>query len=195
MLPAALRTERYTDKAISFIKENKDQPFFAYVSYHMPHVKLAASKKFKGKSEGGLYGDVIEEIDYNVGRVLDTLVEEGLDKNTYVIFASDNGPWYLGNAPRHVKTYGGKQRAEDQGGSALPLRGDKVTNWDGGFRVPCIMWAPDRIPAGQVSAEIATTLDIMPTFAKLAGGTVPTCLLYTSPSPRDRQKSRMPSSA
>ena len=174
VLPAALRTERYTDKAISFIKENKDKPFFAYVSYHMPHVKLAASKKFKGKSAGGLYGDVIEEIDHNVGRVLDTLKKEGLEKNTYVIFASDNGPWYLGNDPRHVKIYGGKQQADDQGGSALPLRGDKTTNWDGGFRVPCIMWAPGRIPAGQVSEEIATTMDIMPTFTKLAGGTIPT---------------------
>ena len=173
-LSPALRTERYTDKAISFIKENKDQPFFAYVSYHMPHIKLAASKKFKGKSAGGLYGDVIEEIDHNVGRVLDTLVEEGLDKNTYVIFTSDNGPWYLANDPRHIKIYGGKQQADDQGGSAFPLRGDKTTNWDGGFRVPCIMWAPGRVPASQVSAEIVTNLDIMPTFAKLAGGTVPT---------------------
>ena len=174
VLPPALRTERYTDKAISFIKENKDKPFFAYVSYHMPHVKLAASEKFKGKSAGGLYGDVIEELDHNVGRVLDTLVEEGLDKTTYVIFASDNGPWYLANDPLHVKRYGGKQQADAQGGSALPLRGDKTTNWDGAFRVPCIIWAPNRIPARQVSSEIATTMDIMPTFAKLAGGTIPT---------------------
>ena len=87
---------------------------------------------------------------------------------------SDNGPWYLGNDPRHVKIYGGKQQADDQGGSALPLRGDKTTNWDGGFRVPCIMWAPGRIPAGQVSKEIATTLDILPTFTELAGGAIPT---------------------
>ena len=174
VLSPALRTQRYTDKAIAFIKENKNKPFFAYVSYHMPHVKLAASKKFKGKSAGGLYGDVIEELDHNVGRVLDTLKKEGLDKNTYVIFASDNGPWYLGNDPRHVKIYGGKQQADDQGGSALPLRGDKTTNWDGAFRVPCIMWAPSRIPAGQISEEIATTLDILPTFTELAGGASPT---------------------
>lgn len=169
-----LRTRTYTDKAISFIKENRDQPFFAYVAYHMPHVELAASKEFKGKSAGGLYGDVIEELDYNVGRILDTLVEEGLDQNTYVIFASDNGPWYLGNSPRHIKKYGSSENADKQGGSALPLRGDKTTSWDGGFRVPSIMWAPGRIPAGQVSSEIATTLDILPTFTKLAGGTVPT---------------------
>ena len=173
-LPPEIRTQRYTDKAISFIKENKHKPFFAYVAYHMPHVELAASKEFKGKSAGGLYGDVVEELDHNVGRVLDVLVEEGLDKNTYVLFASDNGPWYLGNDPRHVKMYGGKQQADDQGGSAIPLRGDKTTNWDGAFRVPSIMWAPGRIPSGQVSAEIATTLDIMPTFAKLAGAAVPT---------------------
>lgn len=174
VLSPALRTQRYTDKVISFIKENKDKPFFAYVSYHMPHVELAASKKFKGKSAGGLYGDVVEELDHNVGRVLDVLVEEGLDKKTYVIFASDNGPWYLGNDSRHVKKYGGKQQADDQGGSGLPLRGDKTTNWEGAFRVPAIVWAPDRIPPGQVSAEVATTFDIMPTFTKLAGGTLPT---------------------
>ncbi|MDF7806417.1 sulfatase [Pontiellaceae bacterium B12219] len=172
-LPPDLRIRTYTDKAISFIKENKDKPFFAYVAYHMPHVELAVSKEFKGKSAGGLYGDVIEELDYNVGRVLDALAEEGLEQNTYVIYLSDNGPWYLGNDPRHIKKYGGKQEADDQGGSALPLRGDKTTSWDGGFRVPSILWAPGRIPAGQVSDEIATTLDILPTFAALAGGTVP----------------------
>lgn len=172
-LPPEICTRTYTDKAISFIKENKGKPFFAYVSYHMPHVKLAVSKQFKGKSAGGLYGDVVEELDHNVGRVLDVLVEEGLGKKTYVIFASDNGPWYLGSDPRHVKMYGGKQEADDQGGSALPLRGDKTTNWDGAFRVPCVMWAPGRIPAGQVSTEIVTTMDIMPTFANLAGAAVP----------------------
>lgn len=172
-LSPELRTRTYTDKAISFIKENRDQPFFAYVAYHMPHVELAASKAFKGKSAGGLYGDVIEELDYNVGRILDTLVEEGLDQNTYVIFASDNGPWYLGNSAPHIKKYGSKENAEQHGGSALPLRGDKTTSWEGGFRVPGIVWAPGRIPAGQVSSELVTTLDILPTFTKLAGGTVP----------------------
>ena len=169
----ALRTRVYTDKTIDFIKENKGNPFFAYVAYHMPHVELAASKKFKGKSEGGLYGDVIEELDHNVGRVLDVLVEEGLDQNTYVVFASDNGPWYLGNSSRHTKKYGGKAEAEAHGGSADPLRGDKTTHWDGSFRVPGIVWAPGRIPAGQVSREIATTLDFLPTFTKLAGGSLP----------------------
>ncbi len=171
--PPALRTRLYTDKAISFIRENKDRPFFAYVAYHMPHVKLAASGEFKGKSRGGLYGDVIEEIDHNVGRILDVLAAEGLDQRTYVVFASDNGPWYLGNSAPHVKQYGSRENAEQQGGSALPLRGDKTTSWEGGFRVPGIWWAPGRIPAGQVSDEIATTLDILPTFTRLAGGTLP----------------------
>ena len=173
-IPAPSLTEVYTDKTISFIKENKEKPFFAYVAYHMPHVTLVASKKFKGKSAGGLYGDVIEELDYNVGRVLDTLVEEGLDKNTYVIYASDNGPWYLGNSPNFRKKYKGKENAEKHGGSALPLRGDKTSSWEGGFRVPGIVWAPGNIPAGQVSSEVATTLDIMPTFTALAGAKLPT---------------------
>ena len=174
VLSAADRTRGYTDKAISFIETNHDRPFFVYLSYHMPHVQLAVSKDFKGKSKGGLYGDVIEEIDFNVGRVLDTLVEQGLEKNTYVLFASDNGPWYLGNSPPHVKRYGGSQKAEQQGGSALPLRGDKTTSWEGGFRVPGILWAPERIPAARTYTKIATTLDVLPTFTKLAGGTLPT---------------------
>ena len=104
----------------------------------------------------------------------DTLVERGIDTNTYVIFASDNGPWYLANDSKHIKQYNGKANAEAQGGSALPLRGDKTTSWDGGVRVPSIMWAPGNIPAGQVYDDVAATLDIMPTFVTLAGGKIPT---------------------
>ncbi len=171
--PKEIRTRLYTDRAIAFIKENREKPFFAYVAYHMPHVKLAASEDFKGTSKGGLYGDVIEELDFNVGRILDTLKEEGLAEKTYVVYASDNGPWYLGNSQPHIKTYGSSKNAEAQGGSALPLRGDKTTSWDGGFRVPCIMWSPGNIPAGQVYKQLACTLDLFPTFTKLAGGTLP----------------------
>ena len=167
-------TKRYTDAAISFIQSNTNRPFFVYLAHTMPHVDLAVSDDFAGTSAGGLYGDVIEEIDYNVGRILDTVEELGLDDNTYVIYMSDNGPWYLGNSSSHVNEYGGVAEAEAMGGSALPLRGDKVTSWEGGFRVPCVMRAPGRIPAGAVCDEITSTQDIMPSLAKLAGATVPT---------------------
>ncbi|WP_372847193.1 sulfatase-like hydrolase/transferase [Pontiella sp.] len=166
-------TERYTDAAISFIQKNKERPFFVYLAHTMPHVDLAVSDDFAGTSAGGLYGDVIEELDYNVGRIHDAVEELGLDDNTYVIYTSDNGPWYLGNSSSHVGEYGSVAEAEAMGGSALPLRGDKVTSWEGGFRVPCIMRAPGRIPAGTVCDEIASTQDLMPSLAKLAGATVP----------------------
>lgn len=166
-------TRRYTDGAISFIQNNKDRPFFVYLAHTMPHVDLAVSDDFLGTSAGGLYGDVIEELDWNVGRILDALIAEGLDSNTYVIYMSDNGPWYLGNSSSHVNEYGSVAEAEAMGGSALPLRGDKVTSWEGGFRVPCVMRAPGRIPAGTVCDEITSTQDIMPSLAKLAGASVP----------------------
>ncbi len=151
-------TRRYTDEAIRFITANKDRPFFVYLPHTMPHTILGASKTFRGKSKRGLYGDVIEEIDWNVGRVLDTIESLGLTGNTYVLFFADNGPWH---------------KKGDHGGSALPLRGAKTSTWEGGLRVPCIMWAPGRIPAGGECDEIASTMDMLPTLAKLAGGTVP----------------------
>lgn len=151
-------TRRYTDEAIAFIRKNHKGPFFVYIPHSMPHTKLGVSEKFEGKSERGLYGDVIEELDWNIGRVLDCIKELGLDENTYVIFTSDNGPWYLRG---------------DNGGSSLPLRGAKTSTWEGGLRVPCIMRAPGKIPAGTVCNEMASTLDILPTLAHLAGGLVP----------------------
>lgn len=151
-------TRRYTDETIKFIKENKDKPFFAYLAHSMPHVKLAASDQFKGKSPRGLYGDAIEEIDWNVGRILSTLKELNLDNSTYVIFTSDNGPWLIFDA---------------LGGSAGPLRGGKSSAWEGGFRVPCMMRAPGRIPAGTVCDKLVSTLDLLPTLAKLSGAPVP----------------------
>jgi len=152
-------TKRYTDEALSFIKKNKDQPFFVYLAHTMPHVKLAVSDAFKGKSKRGLYGDVIEEIDFNVGRVLDLVKELKLDKKTYVIFTSDNGPW-------HIK--------KKNGGSALPLRGAKTSTWEGGVRVPFIIRAPGKVPAGKVSKNLTMTMDLLPTFARLSGAEVPT---------------------
>ena len=152
-------TKRYTDEALSFIKRNKEKPFFVYLAHTMPHTELAVSKEFKGKSARGLYGDVVEEIDFNVGRVLDLVKELDLDKKTYVIFTSDNGPW-------HIK--------KEQGGSALPLRGAKTSTWEGGVRVPFIIRAPGKVPARKVSNNIATTMDLLPTFANLAGAQAPT---------------------
>lgn len=154
----ATLTKRYTDEAIDFIERSKDTPFFVYLAHTMPHTKLAASKDFKGKSTAGLYGDVIEELDFNVGRVLDKVKEIGLDDNTYVIFTSDNGPWLI---------------RKQHGGHAEPLRSGKTSCWEGGLRVPCIMRAPGKIPAGTKCDAVAATIDIMPTLAKLASGKTP----------------------
>jgi len=152
-------TRRYTDEAIAFIEKHQQHPFFVYLPHTMPHTRLGASDAFRGKSPRGLYGDVIEEIDWNIGRILQRLRELELERRTYVIFCSDNGPWY---------------KKKEQGGSALPLRGAKHSTWEGGLRVPCIMWAPGRIPAGSQSDQVASTLDILPTLAALAGTSIPT---------------------
>ena len=162
-------TKRYTDEAIAFIKEKKDAPFFLYVAHTMAHVVVDASAQFKGTSEGELYGDVIEEIDWNTGRILDTVQELGLTDNTYVLFFSDNGPW-SGKEDIYRKTHGGQLAT----GTAKPLRSGKGSAYEGGFREPCVMWAPGRIPAGRVSDGIVSTLDIMPTLAALAGAKIPT---------------------
>ena len=151
-------SRRYTDEAITFIEENADEPFFVYIAHTMPHTILAAAPPFKGKSERGLYGDVVEEIDFHVGRVLDTLKEQGVDDNTYVIYTSDNGPWWF----RH-----------EQGGSALPLRGAKTSTYEGGVRVPFVIRAPGKVPAGKESDALTATIDILPTLAKLSGGQAP----------------------
>jgi len=151
-------TSRYTDEAISFIDSNKDAPFFVYLAHSMPHTKLAASGDFKGTSKGGLYGDVIEELDFNVGRVLDTVKELGLDNNTYIIFTSDNGPWWI---------------RKNHGGHCEPLRGAKTSCWEGGLRVPCIMRAPGKIAAGAECDAVTATIDLLPTLAQLAGGAAP----------------------
>ncbi len=159
--PAVLETltERYTEEAIKFIKENKERPFFLYFPHTFPHVPLAASERFRGKSAGGLYGDVVECIDWSVGRVLDTLKELGLEDNTLVIFSSDNGPW---------------AQKRPNAGTAGPLRSSKGSTFEGGMREPFIARWPGKIPAGSICSEMATALDILPTFARLAGAKVPT---------------------
>jgi arylsulfatase A-like enzyme len=151
-------TRRYTEKAQAFIIENKEKPFFLYLAHSMPHTPLHASEAFSGKSERGLYGDVIEELDWSVGQVLKTLKENGLEKNTLVIFASDNGPWLS---------------KKENGGSAGPLRDGKFSNYEGGCRVPCIAWQPGTVPAGLVCDVQTSTLDLFPTFFALAGGELP----------------------
>lgn len=161
-------TGRYTDEAIAFLRKHQDGPFFLYVAHTMAHVVIDASERFKGKSKGDLYGDVIEEIDWNVGRLIDTLKQLGLERNTIVVFTSDNGPWCQREA-HYRKTHGGHLAT----GSPGPLRGHKGSNWEGGVRVPCVVWGPGRVPGGRESAGIAATIDLLPTFASLAGGPLP----------------------
>ncbi len=150
-------TRRYTDESIKFITENKDKNFFVYLAYNLPHVPLFASEDFEGTSPRGLYGDVVEEIDHNVGRILTILRETGLDKSTIVVFTSDNGPWLIMN---------------EQGGSAGLLREGKGSTWEGGMREPCIFWAPGRIKP-RIVTGIGTTMDLYTTFSQLAGVPVP----------------------
>jgi arylsulfatase A len=151
-------TTWYTERAVKFIEKSKDRPFFLYVAHSMPHVPLHVSDKFKGKSQRGLYGDVIMEIDWSVGEILTALEERGLAEQTLVIFTSDNGPWLAWG---------------DQAGSAHPLREGKKTAWEGGTRVPCIMRWPGRIPAGTLSREPMMTIDLFPTIARLTGAQLP----------------------
>jgi arylsulfatase A-like enzyme len=179
-------TQRYTDEAISFIRRSKDRPFFVYLAHSMPHTRVAASPAFAGKSAAGLFGDAVEELDAHMGRLWETLRSAGLDESTYIIFTSDNGPWFLDrplSAPDDARTRGPQgqlkypfNQRDERGahyGSAAPLRGAKASSWEGGFRVPCIVRAPGRVSAGTTCHEIASTLDLLPTLAKLAGATAP----------------------
>lgn len=151
-------TTQYTEHAVSFIDRYKDQPFLLYVPHTMVHVPLGVSEKFKGKSGAGLFGDVVMEIDWSVGQILDAIKRNGLDDNTLVLFTSDNGPWL---------SYG------SHAGSAGPLREGKGTMWEGGYREPCVMRWPGRIPAGTRCDELASTIDVFPTIAKLIGAELP----------------------
>ncbi len=161
-------TERYTDEAIQFMRNHREKPFFVYLPHTMPHTRLDATPKFKGKSKRGLYGDVVEEIDHNSGRILDAIQEMGLAEHTYVLFTSDNGPWLIKN-----KDLADGHLPQDHGGSAGPLRSGKVSTFEGGVRVPAILWGPGRVPAGTTCDSIASTLDLLPTFVALAGTEAP----------------------
>ncbi len=151
-------TTWYTQRAVRFIEKNKDRPFFLYLPHSMCHVPLHVSDKFRGKSKQGLFGDVVMEIDWSVGQVMSTLKRVGIDRNTMVVFCSDNGPWL---------SYG------DHAGSARPLREGKGTTFDGGQREPTIIRWPGRIPGGRVCREPVSTMDILPTIAHLTGATLP----------------------
>lgn len=151
-------TTWYTERAVKFIEANKEKPFFLYVPHAMPHVPLFVSDKHKGKSKAGLYGDVIEEIDWSVGEILAALKKHDLEANTLVLFASDNGPWL---------SYG------NHAGTAGPLREGKATSFEGGVREPFIARWPGKIPAGIVCREPAMTIDLLPTIARFAGAELP----------------------
>nr|WKN35407.1 sulfatase [Tunicatimonas sp. TK19036] len=173
-------TKRYTEEAISFIKENKDEPFFVYLAHNLPHIPLFVSEEFEDTSKRGLYGDVVEEIDHGVGQILDMLEEEELAENTIVVFTSDNGPWLS---------------FKEHGGSAGLLYAGKGMTWEGGMREPCIFWGPGNIKPGVIS-DLGSTLDLFTTFSSMAGVPIPTdrimdgydlsgTLTQQKPSPRD----------
>lgn len=146
-------TQRYTQEAVGFIEDNQDQPFFLYMPHTFPHVPLYVSNEFSGQSEAGLYGDVVETIDWSVGQILETLERLDLAEDTLIIFTSDNGPWWEG--------------------SPGPYRNRKGSSWEGGQRVPFIAKWAGTIPEGRVSDEPAMNIDIFPTLLKLAGGDIP----------------------
>jgi arylsulfatase A-like enzyme len=150
--------ELYTKEAVGFIGRNKDKPFYLYFAHNAIHTPIYPGAAFAGKSQNGRFGDWVEEVDWSVGQVLEALRSQGLDKDTLVVFTSDNGPWLTKGA---------------DGGSAGPLRGGKGSTWEGGVRVPTLAWWPGRVPAGSVNDAVAATIDLLPTFVSLAGGTVP----------------------
>ncbi|HEX7905400.1 MAG TPA: sulfatase [Chitinophagaceae bacterium] len=154
----SMLTTWYTERAVRFISENKGKPFFLYLAHTMPHIPLAVSNKFKGKSERGMYGDVMMEIDWSVGEILRTLKKEGIDRNTLVVFTSDNGPRLM---------YG------NHAGSAGGLREGKTTTWEGGVREDCIVRWPDVVPSGTVNNALSSTIDLLPTFAYITGAALP----------------------
>ena len=150
-------TKRYTEEAVRFIEQHRAQPFFLYLAHSLPHIPLARSAEFVGHSAAGMYGDVIEELDASTGRVLDALTAAGLDRNTLVVFTSDNGPWLPFGA---------------HGGSAGPLRDGKGTTWEGGVRTPAIFWWPGTVRPAVVTG-IGSAMDLFATAAKLSGAPVP----------------------
>jgi arylsulfatase len=149
----ATLTPRYTEQAVKFIEKNKGEPFFLYMPHTYPHIPLGVSTRFKGKSAHGIYGDVLMELDWSVGEILSTLKKHGLEKDTLVMFSSDNGPWFMGSPGK--------------------LRGRKGSTYEGGVREPFLARMPGKIPAGKVCDGVASTMDVLPTVAKLCGAPLP----------------------
>ncbi len=154
----ATLTRRFTERANQFIKANKKSPFFLYLAHPMVHVPIAASEQFRGKSKGGLFGDVMEEVDWSIGSIMQTLQENKLLENTLIIFTSDNGPWL---------TFG------NHAGNTSGLREGKGTAWEGGVKVPCIMSWKGKLPEGIVNNQLTTTMDILPTLVKFCSAPSP----------------------
>jgi len=161
-------TKNNTQKALEFIEANREKSFFLYLAYSMPHLPVNTSKEFRGKSKGGLYGDVIETIDWSTGQILSKLKSLGLDENTLVIFTSDNGPWH--NLPDRMLQQGVKRW---HAGSTGLLRGAKATTYEGGFRVPAVLRWPSQIKEGRVTSEMATTMDLFTTIANICNAQLP----------------------
>jgi arylsulfatase len=151
-------TTNFTERSINFIRKNKNKPFFLYLAHPLPHVPLFVSEKFKSKSEQGLYGDVMMELDWSIGQITKTLADLKLEKNTIIIITSDNGPWY---------NYG------EHAGSNAGFREGKGGSWEGGQRVPCIISWKGMIPAGSISNRMASAMDILPTLAEITGAPLP----------------------
>jgi len=160
-------TTRYTEEASKFV-QSAEEPFFLYLAYNMPHLPIHTTERFRNQSRGGLYGDVIETIDWSVGRLLETLQQRGIDERTLVLFSSDNGPWL--NLPSRMLQSGNEPW---HAGSPGPFRQAKATTYEGGVRVPCLIRWPGVIPGGRTSADIVANIDLFPTFVKLAGGEIP----------------------
>jgi arylsulfatase A-like enzyme len=162
-------TERYTEEAVKFIEASAGEPFFLYVPHSMPHLPVRASERFRGNSEAGLYGDVIETLDWSTGEILAALEKKGIAENTLVVFTSDNGPWL--DLPDRMLQEGNERW---HAGSPGPLRGSKGTTYEGGMRVPMIAWWPGTLPAGRETSAVACTMDLFPTVLGLTGAALPT---------------------
>jgi uncharacterized sulfatase len=166
-----LLTQRYTEEAIKFIRSAPNEPFFIYVAHNMPHIPVGTSDAFKGHSRAGRYGDAVEEVDWSVGQIMSTLRQLGIDRNTIMVFQSDNGPWVAAAERTYGRGDRGEKRRGEVGWAGL-LRGSKGTTYEGGVRVPAIVRWPGVIPPGGVSADIVSVMDWYPTFVRLAGGTL-----------------------
>ena len=161
-------TVRYTEHALEFIKDSGEKPFLLYLAYSMPHLPVHTAERFRGRSRADLYGDVIETIDWSAGEIMRLLREQGIEKNTILVFTSDNGPWL--NLPPRMLAGGVRPW---HAGSPGPLREAKHTTYEGGVRVPCIIRWPEKIEGGRTTAEMASTLDIFRTVVKASGAKLP----------------------